>query len=1059
MILYFANRNMEVLGHASTKLSKGFVIVEDNKTEDVETGIASFECKVGFDKTNRLELEGMAVAGNYLLRSNGEENEFYTILESETDTKDQTVYIYAEDAGLDLINEIVGEYTTAEEHDIEFYVNKFISDSGFEIGVNEIPDVITKKLSWDGESTVTERIASIATQFGDYEVSYSFEIKGFEVSKKYVNIHEKRGKDIGVQLRLNEDVDRIITTKSIANIATALKCTGGTPENAEKPITLKGYAYDDGDFFVGDDGVLRSRDAVEKWGRFTGKHQYTDYAGHIVKLYSFETTSQQTLCAKAIAELKKLREMEVNFEVDFSTLPGNIKVGDRVNVVDEAGKLYLSTRILVLETSVTDATQTATLGEHIIKKSGIDSKVLELAENFAALANTTGKLQTIASNAAENAQTAKETAEAAATDAAAATEAAQTATEAANSATQAAQAAEQAAVNATNAVDNVKKSVESLDVSVQAAQKAVQAAQQAAETAETKASEAKNAAENAQNDVGTASQAAQDAKNAASTAGSKANAAQSTAELAIEQAADAKSTAQAAKLDADQAEKDVEKFTQNLETHEKTMVADYARKTELTETTAHLQSQILRNAAEINSTVSKLVSIDETVNDAKEKATEAQATAEAAQIEADAAQLAADEARTEADVAQKAADDAQAEADAAAEAANIARNVADQAEADLIAAQKDLATIEARGDATQEEIEAAQAAVETALSAALEATTQAESAVEGANAAQETANAAAAKANAAQMNADRAKADADLALQFANAAVEDATTAQANADEIEAYAEQAKATASEAQTNAESAQAIADEAAENAKVAQNTANDAVTIATEAEKKANEATSKAAQAAADLVNAQARFEDVLADVNATQADVEAAQADVETAQLAANNAESEAETTQMAATEAAALAETAQIAATQAQEEANEAQNAAKEAQDAADEAQAAVDGLIVRMQKAETNIIQNAKEIVLRVSEAQEQLDMITKYFAFNINGLTIGQIDNPNKVNIDNDEITILVNDEPVQTFNAQGQALIPMLKITKQVNLFGYLIEQDENGNVNCNYAGEDV
>jgi len=86
----------------------------------------------------------------------------------------------------------------------------------------------------------------------------------------------------------------------------------------------------------------------------------------------------------------------------------------------------------------------------------------------------------------------------------------------------------------------------------------------------------------------------------------------------------------------------------------------------------------------------------------------------------------------------------------------------------------------------------------------------------------------------------------------------------------------------------------------------------------------------------------------------------------------------------------------------------------------------------------------------------QEQLNTVTKYFTFDVDGLTIGQLDNPNRVVINNDEISILVNGVTVQKFDAQGQALIPELNITKRLNLFGYAIEEDANGNVNCAYVG---
>lgn len=87
--------------------------------------------------------------------------------------------------------------------------------------------------------------------------------------------------------------------------------------------------------------------------------------------------------------------------------------------------------------------------------------------------------------------------------------------------------------------------------------------------------------------------------------------------------------------------------------------------------------------------------------------------------------------------------------------------------------------------------------------------------------------------------------------------------------------------------------------------------------------------------------------------------------------------------------------------------------------------------------------------------DLQEKFNTITKYFTFDINGLTIGQVDNPNKVIIDNDDISIMVNGVPVQEFKADGTALIPILKITQMLNLLGLQISEDET-NINCDYVG---
>lgn len=387
MIIYFADRKMNILGYASDRLKKGYIIQDDNKTEDVETGVAIFECTIGYNSATLQDLDQCMEVGNYILRSNDGEKEFYTIIESERDTKDQTIYIYAEDAGMDLLNEVVGPYTADKAYDIEYYINKFAIDSGFEIGINEIPD-LTRTLSWDGDATATERIASVATQFDNAEISYSFETKGLIITHKYINIYKKRGKDSGIQLRLNREIDRIIVNKSIANLATGLEVTGGTPEGQDSAITLKGYTYDDGDMYVSGTKLL-SRDALAKWSRYVWDKEpgkVEGYTGHIVRRYSYDTTSQSELCAHAVTELKNLSKIEVNYEIEISEFPENLKIGDRADIVDDNGEVYVSSRILKLETSVTGRSRKATLGDYIIKGSGISEKIEQLAEQFANLA-------------------------------------------------------------------------------------------------------------------------------------------------------------------------------------------------------------------------------------------------------------------------------------------------------------------------------------------------------------------------------------------------------------------------------------------------------------------------------------------------------------------------------------------------------------------------------------------------------------------------------------------------------------------------------------------------
>lgn len=383
MILYFADRQLNILGMASTKLKKGIEIVSDLKVEDTESGVASFEATFSYSRENRRKIEECTRSGNYILRKSGKENEFYTITESESDTGSQEVSVYAEDAGLDLLNEVVGNYEADKAYPIEYYINKFAYDSGFVVGRNEVPH-LSRKLKWEGEATVTERLASVAKQFDHAEISYSFEIERLKVTRKLINIHKKRGIETDVQLRKGKEVEKIVVKQSITELATALLVTGGTPEDSDVPITLKGYKYDDGDFYVDGDKIC-SRKALEKWSRYVWEdepHQILGNVGHIVKTYSYDTLSQSELCKRSVTKLKSICDVDINYEADIVELPENVQIGDRVTIIDDDIGLYLNTRLLKLETSDTEKTKTATFGEYILKNSGISREVELLAEKF-----------------------------------------------------------------------------------------------------------------------------------------------------------------------------------------------------------------------------------------------------------------------------------------------------------------------------------------------------------------------------------------------------------------------------------------------------------------------------------------------------------------------------------------------------------------------------------------------------------------------------------------------------------------------------------------------------
>lgn len=392
MIIYFADRAMNILGSASTGLPKGLMITDDKKTEEISEGVATFECNLDYDSVNsdeeqEVDVKKLAAVGNFILKQSADssEVEVYTIIDSTIDPIQKDASIYAEDAGLDLLNEVVGKYAADKAYNIAYYINKFAYDSGFEIGINEVSN-LTRKLSWDGETTATERLLSVATQFDSAEIEFSFKVENMAVTGKYINVYKNRGNDSGVTLTVGKEVSGFRIKSSIADLATAYRCTGGTPEGSENPITLNGYKYDDGDFYV-EGSYVKSRKALEKWSRYQIKTEKNkNDVGHIVKSFTYDTTSKSELCNRAVSSLKKICDEAVTYEVELLYLPDGVKVGDTVSIVDDDDNIYLTARLLKLEMSESNDTKEAELGDYVRQGSGIDAKVMELAEQFQGLA-------------------------------------------------------------------------------------------------------------------------------------------------------------------------------------------------------------------------------------------------------------------------------------------------------------------------------------------------------------------------------------------------------------------------------------------------------------------------------------------------------------------------------------------------------------------------------------------------------------------------------------------------------------------------------------------------
>ena len=402
MIVYFCDREFEIRATASTHLPDSVRIISDQKREELESGVKTFDFTVLLDDHNRGIIRKHCCVGNFVLRSSEDENEFYTIIE--TEQSDNEYRMYCEDAGLDLLNTVAPAYTATEAHNMAWYINHFITGLEWSIGLDESPDR-SLTLVWDGESTLTERLISIANSF-NCEIGYSYQVRGLTVVNKYIDVYARRGNKVATDnYYIDKDVSMITVKKSIAELATAFVVEGGVPDGKSSPINLSGANYSsDGttthspavasDDFQIVGKQVRCLSAMAKW------RSNLDSDGLLVRTYSYDTTNKKELFSHAVAELRKVTDEIITYDVEFNRL--NARIGDRINIVDDKDELYVDARVLTIEKSVTADTISAELGEYIIRASGISDRLLALSKSIQENASLLYKTSEIATEALTN---------------------------------------------------------------------------------------------------------------------------------------------------------------------------------------------------------------------------------------------------------------------------------------------------------------------------------------------------------------------------------------------------------------------------------------------------------------------------------------------------------------------------------------------------------------------------------------------------------------------------------------------------------------------------------
>ena len=342
---FIIGRDMHVLCNPSTD-SPDSLRIDDSGANQGQTISLTNNVAIGtYDFTTFPDHEDVKyiTEGNYIaFKDKYGKDRLYTIMTVEGDDE---LDVHCEDIGLDLINEVAGAWNVSAES-VEDTMNRCLHDTGWEIGINEIPD---RKRATKYESKTDSHLARIGMIMNafDAECEFVIEMNGVTVTKQIVNIYKTIGED-KVQQTFIDDINLVALTRSgsIEDLCTCLICYGKETDGVVTNISS--IEYDDGKYYSPKGHIrIYDREAHQKWSRFRA-YDYVgqgEFDGYINGAFQYDTDSPQELFNRGLSELKKRNDKKVSYEAELYDLQADI--GDTIQIADNRyqEKIYLSARV------------------------------------------------------------------------------------------------------------------------------------------------------------------------------------------------------------------------------------------------------------------------------------------------------------------------------------------------------------------------------------------------------------------------------------------------------------------------------------------------------------------------------------------------------------------------------------------------------------------------------------------------------------------------------------------------------------------------------------------
>lgn len=344
MQIYILNRARETLATTAS-------IYNDKHTLTLEAGSSSYEFTI--DKSD--EASHYLDSGNYIVLQDDKGKAWlFTILDYEETHNTKTVY--AEDAGIELINKAVDIWKGDGPHPFSYYFDLVTKGTPWKLGVNQLAG-LERTLTYEGRDTGLGRLLSILKGFDNAECTFDVTVKMNAPAEFKINVYKQVGNDRSdVQIVYNNELNDITKKESRAEFVTALAGVGGqiqTEDGSEGGnVDFSELEYDkDGFVTKKGDKFLRAVDANRTFN--PGQESY------IESFYEYDTQSPSELLNRTLSKLKTYSEPQYTYIADVKVIDSSLVLGDTVTILDHDYNpaLYLSARVAKLVKSYTDPAQ------------------------------------------------------------------------------------------------------------------------------------------------------------------------------------------------------------------------------------------------------------------------------------------------------------------------------------------------------------------------------------------------------------------------------------------------------------------------------------------------------------------------------------------------------------------------------------------------------------------------------------------------------------------------------------------------------------------------------